>query len=357
MQKKILEVCLSPDLGGLELYAYGCYKTFSSYTEVRMAVSEGSKLDAYFDSAEKVYIKRSKFPFLSAWKLAKFIDQNHIDTVHFHWTKDILTVVLAKVLSKRKPLLIQSRHMRMTRFKDDVYHRWLYSNIDRMHAVTKEVHKQLVKFIPEDILPKIETLYPGVKAKPELDLTNLEKKYSAKNRFKIVIVGRIEKAKGQEVVLEAVAQLKELDIELFVVGAAMSEEYLLYLKKKVQSLAIEERVIFTGFTKEVDQYLQYCDLSIMATDNETFGLVVIESMANGTPVIAKKMGGPVEIIEENVDGLFYDGSAEDLASKIRVVYGDKSLYQRVCRNGLEKTKNQFDFEKQLKKLYKVVNES
>ncbi|MDH4945458.1 glycosyltransferase family 4 protein [Sulfurimonas sp. C5] len=357
MNKKILEVCLSPDLGGLELYAYSCYKNFSSNTEVFMAISKGSKLDQYFDDPNKVYIKRSKFPLASAWRLAKYIDKQTVDVVHFHWTKDILTVVLAKILSKRKPTVIQSRHMRMTRFKNDLYHRWLYKNIEMMHAVTNEVHKQLVKFIPEDIVPKVTTIYPGVKRKSILDISSLEQMYKSTDTFTVGIIGRIEEAKGQIVAIEAISKLKELNIQLIIVGAAMDEDYLVRLKNIVKNLSIENKVIFTGFTKEVDKYMQLCDISIMATENETFGLVVIESMANGTPVIAKNMGGPLEIIENNVDGLFYDGSPSDLASKIKLLYDDKNLLQKLCENGMKKVENQFDFENQLNKLYKVINES
>ena len=357
MAKKILELCLSPDLGGLELYAYNCYHNFVQSTDVEFAIAKGSKLDDYFDDANKIYIKRSKIPLLSAWKLAKYIDTQGIDIVHFHWTKDILTVVLANFLSKSKPKIVQSRHMRMTRFKDDLYHRWLYKNVDIMHAVTKEVQNQLEKFIPQDILPQVVTIYPGVKPKSLMNLSDLENKYKSSDSFLLVIVGRIEEAKGQSVAIEAIAMLKELNIVLFVVGAPMEETYLEKLQARVKTLAVSEKVIFTGFTKDVDKYMQLCDVSVMATENETFGLVVVESMVNQTPVIAKNRGGPLEIIEDSVDGIFYDGSASDLAEKIKILYNDRKLLAKLQENGIKKVEERFDFQTQLNKLYKVINES
>lgn len=357
MAKKILELCLSPDLGGLELFAYNCYKEFSKKAELYFAIDKGSRLDGYFDDPNKLYIKRSRLPLASAKKLAGYIDEKEIDVIHFHWTKDILTAVLAKKLSKRKPKIVQSRHMRMTRFKNDLYHRWIYKNVDTMHAVTKEVAKQLQRYIPSKILPRIVTIYPGVKLKEKLDISQLLKRYKKENEFLIAIVGRVEEPKGQGVVIEALSLLKERDIKLFIVGAAMEQSYLQELQNRVKELSIEDRVIFTGFTKEVDHYMQLCDVSIMATQNETFGLVVIESMANGTPVIAKNMGGPLEIIEEGVDGLFYDGSPSNLAEKIELLYNDRELLEKLCRNSIEKVKQKFDYEKQFLKLYKVIDES
>ena len=357
MAKKILELCLSPDLGGLELYAYSCYKSFSNNADVTFAIAKGSKLDTYFEDRNKLYVKRSKFPLLSAWKLAKAIDANAVDVVHFHWTKDILTVVLAKFLSKTKAKIVQSRHMRMTRFKDDFYHRWLYKNIDIMHAVTREVQKQLEKFIPQDILPRLVTIYPGVKPKSKADISDLEQRYKQQDSFCVAIVGRIEEAKGQGTAIEALAMLHELHIKLFIVGAPMEETYLQTLQERTKALSLDEKVVFTGFTKEVDRYMQLCDVSIMATENETFGLVVIESMANGTPVIAKNMGGPLEIIDDNVDGIFYDGSASNLAKKIKLLYNDRELLQKLRENGIKKVEEKFDYQTQLNKLYRVIDES
>jgi len=352
--KNILEICLSPDLGGLELFAYNCYSEFSKKTNSFFALQKGKKLDNYFDDTNKLYLKRSKFPLLSAWELAKFIDKEDIGIVHFHWTKDILTVVLARTLSKKKPTIVQSRHMRMTRFKDDFYHKWLYKNIDLMHAVTKEVAKQLERFIPEDIRPEIKRVYLGVKEKKLLKKKQLDALYKKKEgEFLVGIVGRIEEAKGQSKVIEALALLPK-NVKLFIIGAPMKEEYLESLKQKVEALNLTNRVYFCGFTKEVDAYMQLCDVTVMATENETFGLVVIESMANRTPVIAKNMGGPLEIIENGVDGLFFDGSSEDLAQKIEILLNDRSMLEKLREHALEKVHKEFDFKKQLQKLYEVI---
>jgi len=353
-KKNILEVCLSPDLGGLELFAYNCYRDFSTRSKTFFALQKEKKLDNYFEDEKKLYLQRSKMPLMSAWKMAKFIDKEAIDILHFHWTKDILMVVLAKTLSRRKPKIVQSRHMRMTRFKSDVYHKWLYKNIALMHAVTKEVAKQLARFIPKEIAPKIESIYLGVAPKELLSAKELQRLYAKKeDEFLVGIVGRIEEAKGQERLIEALKELP-LNVKLLVVGAAMSDEYLRYLKIKVHELGLDERVVFVGFTKEVDAYMQLCDVTVMATENETFGLVVIESMANHTPVIAKNMGGPLEIIEDGVDGLFFDGSAADLAQKIAMLYEDRELLERLRERALAKVKREFDFSKQLEKLYKVI---
>ena len=355
--KNILELCLSHGLGGLELFAANCYKDFSLKTTCKVVVSPDTKLDEFLEDADKFHIKRNKlFPFIPAFQLAKYIDENDIDIVHFHWSKDIIPAVLAKVLSKKKPKLIQSRHMGMTRFKDDFYHKWLYKNIDMIHAVTLQVKEQLERFISVDIRPKIEMVYLGVEVPivNEVTVDQLKRQYEIKDEFVVGIVGRIEEGKGQYKVIEAMSSLKDLNIKVVIVGSAMDEAYLEELQQKVSKLGLEDKIIFTGFTKDVNEHMQLFDVNVLATENETFGLVVIEAMANKVPVIATKKGGPLEIIDDGVDGLLFDGTSKDLAQKIEVLYEEDRLRKEIQDNGYEKVLQKFSKSKQLGELYRVV---
>ena len=186
--KKVLEVCLSPDLGGLELYM----KNITKYLNSNAVINKKSKLKNVFENEKINYFELSRYNFL---KLAKIIDKEKIDIIHLHWTKDLPVVVFAKLLSKRKPKIIQTRHMHMTRFKSDFYHKFLYQNIDMMIAVTNLVKEQLEKFIPKDIRPKIETSYIGANT-PKLlsneEKNSLKKSFNIADEFIVCIDVRIE---------------------------------------------------------------------------------------------------------------------------------------------------------------------
>lgn len=357
--KNILEFCLSPDLGGLELFMVSCYQQFQKQSHTYVMLAPQKKLDNFLEIDNKAYLKRNKFfPIFPAIKLAKFIDAHQIDIIHFHWTRDIATVVLAKILSKRKPKVVQSRHMSMTRFKRDFYHKWLYNHIDMIHAVTFQVKEQLEKFIPLAIRPKIEVVHLGCKEEHTdgVKKSELQVLYGLDGYFVVGMVGRIEEGKGQYLLLEAMAQLKALDIKVLIVGHTMDENYLEELKYQIKTLGIENRVVFTGFTKEVNEHISLCDVTVLATSKETFGLVVIESMVNQVPVIATNNGGPLEIIEDGQDGLLFNRSSEDLASKIKIIYENNTLKEQLALNGYKKAKLMFNLEIQLEKLYKVMHE-
>ncbi len=359
MSKNILELCLSPDLGGLELFVSTCFNDFKTKTNCKISIAPNSKLDSYLDENDKFYIKRNKlFPIFPALKLAKFIDENNIDIIHFHWTKDINLVVLGKVFSRRKPIIVQSRHMTMTRFKDDFYHKWLYSKIDKIHAVTYQVKSQLEKFIPKSILPKIEMVHIGCEASNinTKIVDELKETYHLSGKFVVGIVGRIEEAKGQYLVIEAISKLRHLPIIGLIVGDAMDKNYLNELKAKVQKLGLEEKIIFTGFTKDVNEHIQLFDVSILATPKETFGLVVIEAMANGICVCATNQGGPLEIIDDMVDGLLFQRDSDSIKEKIELLYTNSELKTKLANNGKLKADKLFNKNMQLEKLYGVLNE-
>jgi len=357
VQKKILELCLSPDLGGLELFMVGCYENFKTKTTCQIMVAPQKKLDNYIESQEKFYLKRNKFlPIVPALKLAKFIDKYEIDMVHFHWTRDIATVVLAKLLSTRKPKLIQTRNMTMTRFKDDIYHKWLYKNIDILHAVTYQVKEQLERFIPQEVRPKVEVVYMGTDdpRKEKTRIEELRKIYKLGDSFIVGIIGRIEEGKGQYLVLEAVAKLRELDIKALIVGHTMDEAYLNTIKQKVKDLDIENKVIFQGFTKELNEHIHLCNTMVLGTEQETFGLVVIDAMINKVTVIATNKGGPLEIIEHEKDGLLFERNSEDLAKNIELLYCNPELNKKLSLAGYLKAKKIFNRETQFKKLLGLI---
>lgn len=361
--KNILELCLSPDAGGLELYMVKASHFLHEKTDVLSVINEAGKLEQYYKDTAYRYktIKRhsTPFSFLTARELARIIDENGIEVVHLHWTKDIPVAVLAKKFSKCKPKLVQTRNMTMTRFKDDFYHKWLYKNMDLMLAVTHQVKDQIERFVPADIRPKVEVLYMGADSPAiigEDEKQQLRSKYGLNDLFTVGIVGRIEQAKGQYLVIDAVKKLlnKGINTQALIVGHAMEEKYLTHLKEGIAKDGLEDRIIFTGFTKEAQKLMQLCDCLVLATQKETFGLVLIEAMASKVSVIASNNGGPLEIIDDGKTGLLFEaGNSEDLTNKIKKLQNN-ILRQRLINAAKAKAKKMFDSKKQFDKLYDIL---
>ncbi|QKF72671.1 glycosyltransferase, family 1 [Aliarcobacter faecis] len=344
--KNILEVCLSPDLGGLELYM----KNITKYFQTKAIINKKSKLKEVFDNEKMNYFEISKYSF---FKLAKIIDKENIDIVHIHWTKDILTVVLAKLFSKRKPKIIQTRHMHMTRFKNDFYHKFLYKNIDMIVAVTNLVKKQLEKFIPKEIRPKVQTCYIGAET-PEILLSDekeiLKTSLNITNEFVVCIVGRVEEAKGQHIVLETVDKLRKsnINIKTLVIGHYMDKNYFDNLKANYPN------DIFTDFVSNPTDFMQISDCVVLATQKETFGLVLIEAMKCGICVLGSNSGGPLEIINDKKTGLLFKSmDSDNLYEKIKMIIENQDFREKLSKNGKIKVDKYFDSTKQFEELRNI----
>lgn len=353
MGAKICELCLSPDLGGLELYMMRASHYLGD--QCISVINENGKLRSYYENTLHRYITLKRRNVLLSWlgaiELARIIDNEAIDIVHLHWTKDLPLAIMAKLFSNRKPKVVQSRHMRMTRFKDDFYHRFLYRNLDMILAVTQQVKIQIEKFIPVDIRPKTEVLYIG--SEQPIIVSTEEKKNRREqlqlgNSFTVGIVGRIEEPKGQHIVLKAVQNLviEGIDAKALVIGAAMDESYLLKLQDQYHDIAI-----FTGFTREAQTLMQLCDVIVLATENETFGLVLIEAMMCGVCVVASDSGGPLEIIDDGENGLLFQTfNSSDLADKLTLLQKNYLLKERYALAGKQKAQEKFESKKQFQLL-------
>ncbi|MBO3461305.1 glycosyltransferase family 4 protein [Aetokthonos hydrillicola Thurmond2011] len=137
----------------------------------------------------------------------------------------------------------------------------------------------------------------------------------------IGIVGRLQRWKGMHVLVEAMPKIlqKYPDAHCLIVGGKHSHEadYEGFLNEKIASMGLDERVIRTGLQSNVPDWVQAMDVFVHASDKEPFGIVIIEAMALGKPVIAGNAGGPTEIITEGVNGLLTPyGDADALANAI-----------------------------------------
>jgi glycosyltransferase involved in cell wall biosynthesis len=185
----------------------------------------------------------------------------------------------------------------------------------------------------------------------------LKKQYGLSDAFTVGIVGRIEEGKGQYLVIDAVKQLlhEGLNIQALIVGHAMHERYLENLKDGIKKDHLEDKIIFSGFTREAQKLMQIFDCLVLATERETFGLVLIEAMACQICTIGTNNAGPLEIIDDEKTGLLFEkNSSDDLAKKIRLLMNDEEFKNRLAQAGKEKANEVFESEKQFEKLYEIL---
>lgn len=132
------------------------------------------------------------------------------------------------------------------------------------------------------------------------------------------LIGRFDPQKGQLLLLEALTKSKHTNYEIVLLGEPTKhegDEY--YNKMKTVIDSMKERVHIRPFMKDVTIFFSAVDWFVMATKAETFGMVTIESLAAGTPVLGSNAGGTPEIIDHEKGGkLFETMNSDDLARAI-----------------------------------------
>jgi glycosyltransferase involved in cell wall biosynthesis len=164
-------------------------------------------------------------------------------------------------------------------------------------------------------------------------------KYDLDGKFVVSVVGRITQLKDIETFIKAISLLKVArdDVVGLVVGGVQKgkEDYFDTLKALVRELEVEKHIIFTGSQDRIEQIYALSDVVVSSSKKpESFGRSVAEAIAMNTPVVATNHGGVLDIIQDDVNGYFYNvGDEEEL---LQVILKAKELefdgYEYVSEN-------------------------
>ena len=242
------------------------------------------------------------------------------------------------------------------------------SGIDKVIVATKDERKQLVNLYDAK-KKRIEIIPPGVDTTRFYPIPQDEAKEFVgmpHDEKMILFVGRIEPLKGIDNLIRAIAQLKGADVlsqcphYLYIIGGDpngengdMSAE-MAHLQALRDQLGISELVIFLG--KKDQDSLQYyysaAEMVIMPSHYESFGMVALEAMACGTPVIATQVGGLQHLVQDQLTGFTVPhGDPDALEEKITMLICKDGLRQQMSANTLKYTKK-FRWEKIVRRLHK-----
>jgi glycosyltransferase involved in cell wall biosynthesis len=185
----------------------------------------------------------------------------------------------------------------------------LVGPLDMALAVSKAARENLSRLRPS---VRNELLYNGtpIREVASADAHAVRTELGVSDGETLVgVFGRLQRWKGQDVFVKAAGAVARArpNVRFVIVGGSvfgLEPEFLEELKKETEAQGLFDRLIFTGFRTDVPRLMAACDL-VCHTSRvpEPFGLVIVEAMAVGRPVIATAGGGPSEIIASDSDGV------------------------------------------------------
>lgn len=237
-----------------------------------------------------------------------------------------------------------------------------------MDRVVTLVNKQAVLLGEKRIRKeRIAVIRPGIDverfAHPDLVKKEAWNKKLGINSFTMVFchISSLLTRKAHMVSLEIASECKKRGERplLVVIGDPVQGAYYEALIRKSEELGIRENIKFTGWTAEVPEILSLSHYTVLPSENEALGVVLMEGMAAGTPIIAREGEGGAELINEYGSGFLYrpNEGVSGLAAQLVALKRDPASFARVsnrCRKIAEEDFSLARFGERLEKVYQEV---
>lgn len=149
-------------------------------------------------------------------------------------------------------------------------------------------------------------------------------------------IGRLDPEKGLADLLQALSMLKQRGKapRLRVAGSGAEQARLI---QQLQQLGLQDQVVFDGWITDIRGWLQSIDLLVVPSREETFGLVVLEGMAHGRPVLATSTPGPASLIQDGADGwLTPPTDPTSLAKALELALQSRSAWPMITESAYQK---------------------
>lgn len=303
-----------------------------------------------FKNVKIIFLNQKKlYSLKSIFKIRKYIKEN--DIIHAHLCPSQFIMNLSGIFVKKYFIITEHnatnnrRKYKIFRFLENI----LYRKYNKIIAVSEDVKINLINWLGEWVEKKIEVIYNGIDIEKFKNAQNIRKElWGLKNNEKLIfMVARFSKQKDHKTLIKALKILPE-EIKCVLIGVGKTQEE---IKKYVQELNLEDRIKFLGFRNDIANIMKSCDLGVLSTNFEGFGIVAAECLATETLMIGSKVDGLKEVLKEE-ELLFEKGNEVELARKINeLLYNEKKIKKLKIKmlNEIEK----YSVSEMLKKYEKI----
>ncbi|MEP6924697.1 MAG: glycosyltransferase family 4 protein, partial [Pyrinomonadaceae bacterium] len=293
-----------------------------------------------------------------------FIKQNKIEIVHAHLARDYPLAAIAVRLCKARVKLVLTRHVL---FPINGLHKFMLPRGATFIAVSNAVRESLLarKIVAPNAIKLIhngvDTRHFGSVKRSFNRALFLEKLRLPLNRRYVGIIGEITAHKGQSDFVCAAAMIaeKHSDVDFLIVGADSSREktHKGELEKLVEELNLTRRVHFLGWHADVAPALCALDVFVSASRIEPFGLVIVEAMAVGLPIVATKSEGSQEILADGETAKIVPiKDAKAIANAVSEFLDNAEMSQNFGKKARDAARAKFDLARMTAETEKVYQE-
>lgn len=372
---KIAKICAYfwPVKGGMEdhLYFDGSELTKKGY-EVEILVSNSARDEKKklpkTDFVEGIKVRRLKtlfkYSYFSPFFPGLFLHllKEKYDIIHVHSFRQFYNLALPIAKFRKIPCVItthwpeypDSIRKKILNFAvkifDSTIGNWILNSADKIIVQTEAEKSWLLKKFR--INPqKIEIIPPGFKS-AYLKTANpkkFRKKYQINEKNIVLCIGRLHRSKGFNKIIKIAGSFKNTKFVFIGHDSGFKKE----LETLAEKMKVSDKIFFAGGVSDEDKLdaLAACDVLVLPSDYEAFGIVLLEAMAQGKPVIAANAGGMPSVVG-NCGFVFDKDNLEDLKEKLQKLLSDRKLRKKLGKLARKKAEN-YTWEKQAEKIERI----
>ena len=304
---------------------------------------------------------RHRLDLRPAKELARLLEEERIDILHSHDHRSNLIAYLAG--RRRRTIQVATLHQPMRRYwwlwHWEALDEWVWPHFDRALPVAEAIRDEVVQRHP-GLSDRVVAVTNGV------DLDRFRpggRREDLRAGFRIpcdavlcVTIGRFLPDKGLSYLLEAARQVLDhrKDVYWLLAGRGPLEAELRAMAGK---LGLDERVIFAGFRTDVPDLLAAADLVVVSSTCEGCSVAILEGMACGRAVVATRVGGTPEIIEDGRTGLIVEPRRPDqLAGAVVQLADDGPGREEMGRRGMDVVRDRFSIQRMVGRYEQVYEQ-
>ena len=236
----------------------------------------------------------------------------------------------------------------------ELYERnWIFKRYKKANnnfiSISRDTTSFSIKYLPKKIAKNIFHLPNAI------DTEKFNPQFKTHNKkLKLITIGSLVTKKNHRFLIEVVHQLvlQNKDVELTIIGDGKLKKE---LQNRIKELNLNKHIHLIGNQKDIPGYLNNSSMYVHTATYEPFGLVLLEAMASGTPIVSIDGKGNKELITNYENGFILNQPTVSMfVDKVIELHEDKNLYQQFQENGI-KFSQQYDMKNYIIKLINIYN--
>jgi glycosyltransferase involved in cell wall biosynthesis len=352
-KKKIMSICLSVSEGGLEFCVIRFAKKLQNEGHDSIIIClKNSNIESKARSADLNFFSISeKNFFLRLYMITKLIKHFDPDILISHRSLSAKISIIYKLFFK-KIKLIYFIHTLVNYSKNDFFHKFIYSKINKFVVFTDVQKINALKYMPiqEEQIKVIPHYVNTVLFSPLAQTQFLEESVHLPQVLTIGCVGRFDLKKGQLELIEAARILKKKNIPFNLIFIGKDTQFEEGVKSQCEKLAhkynLTTEIKFYEHQNAISDFYKTFDIFVMPSYEETFGLVLIEAMASGCLCVSTNAGGPTEILDQGRAGILVEPqSAGELAQALEKIINNPKSFNHIRQASIHRARTFYAEEK------------